>query len=168
MNGEIYPLLPWLHSSETCEHVFGECRKLIKDFTFLDFLYMIPRLHILTRAVVKLNHTSDPKVCASGYAHTYFDMEDINLATLSIFPPDEDIETAAKEAWEEADGLFNALGVSPTDFMGANTTPPNSAPHHTDLVGDLSEDEDECTEVEIETDTSKLQSLMDHEELEFS
>ena len=47
MDGEIYPLLPWLHSSETCEHIFGECQKLVKDFTFLDFLYMIPRLHIL-------------------------------------------------------------------------------------------------------------------------
>ena len=37
MGGEIYPLLPWLHSSETCKHIFGECQKLIKDFTFLNF-----------------------------------------------------------------------------------------------------------------------------------
>src|SRR6202044_1510276 len=147
-----------LHSSETCEHVFGECQKLIKDFTFLNFLYMIPRLHILTRAAVKLNHTSDPKARVSGYAHTYFDMEDINLTTLSVFPTDEDIETMAKEVWEEADGLFTALGVSPTDFMGTNPTPPDSAPYHMDLPGDISEDKDE-TEVEIETDTSKLQSL---------
>ena len=25
MDGEIYPLLPWLHSTEVCEHIFGEC-----------------------------------------------------------------------------------------------------------------------------------------------
>ena len=25
MDGEIYPLLPWLHSTEVCKHVFGEC-----------------------------------------------------------------------------------------------------------------------------------------------
>ena len=27
-----YPLLPWLHSTEMCEHTFAECRKLVKDF----------------------------------------------------------------------------------------------------------------------------------------
>jgi len=60
LGDEIYPLMPWLHSSETCEHLFAECRKLIKDFTFLDFLYMIPRLTILIRMAVKLGHTTSP------------------------------------------------------------------------------------------------------------
>lgn len=34
-----FPLLPWLHSTEACEHVFGEARKVVKDFTMLDLLY---------------------------------------------------------------------------------------------------------------------------------
>ena len=40
------PLLPWLHSSETCEHVFGEARQIVKDFTYLNLIYMIPKLRI--------------------------------------------------------------------------------------------------------------------------
>ncbi|KII82986.1 hypothetical protein PLICRDRAFT_33148 [Plicaturopsis crispa FD-325 SS-3] len=31
---------------------------------------------------------------------------------------DSEIETAMKQAWEEAEGLFNLLGVSTSDFMG--------------------------------------------------
>ena len=42
-----YPLLPWLHSTEICEHVFAECRKLVKDFTHLNFLYMHAQLQVL-------------------------------------------------------------------------------------------------------------------------
>jgi hypothetical protein len=40
----IFPLLPWLHSSETCEHVFGEPCQIVKNFTMLDFLYMTTKL----------------------------------------------------------------------------------------------------------------------------
>ena len=87
-----YPLLPWLHSSETCEHVFGECRKLIKDFTFLDFIYMIPKLTALIRSTVRQGHTDNHRAHAGGYAHTYIDAEDCDLAQLSIFPTDEEIQ----------------------------------------------------------------------------
>jgi hypothetical protein len=45
----LYPLLPWLLSTEVCEHVFGLCRQIIKDFTMLDFYYMIPKLFIRLR-----------------------------------------------------------------------------------------------------------------------
>ena len=125
MDGEIYPLLSWLHSTEVCEHVFGECRKLIKDFTFLDFIYMIPRLMILVRAAVNSRHTGDSKARASGYNHTYFDSEDIDLAMLSTFPSDNEFEELAKQAWDEADSLWTALGVSPVDFMQSPSSAPN-------------------------------------------
>ena len=49
LHGE-YPLLLWLHSTELCEHIFAECRKLIKDFTHLNLLFMTVRLHVLVRA----------------------------------------------------------------------------------------------------------------------
>jgi hypothetical protein len=35
MDSKVFPLLLWLHSSEICEHLFSECRKLIKDFTYI-------------------------------------------------------------------------------------------------------------------------------------
>jgi hypothetical protein len=34
-----FPLFSWLHSTEACEHTFGEARKIVKDFTFLDLIY---------------------------------------------------------------------------------------------------------------------------------
>jgi hypothetical protein len=41
-----YPLLPWPHSTEPCEHIFGESRREVTDFTMLDFLLHVrpPRL----------------------------------------------------------------------------------------------------------------------------
>lgn len=192
MDREVYPLLPWLHSSETCEHVFGECRKILKDFTYLDFLYMVPRLHILIREVVKFGHSSDPKARAAGYAHTYYDAEHANLATLAIFPTDKEIENAAKAAWEEADGLFTTLGVSPLDFMHSSNPTPDSSRSvglpsigswfpagrdpvfdHKEPDNESNEDEEEIAdefkgdeeEDEEETDAALLQRLIDDDEL---
>src|ERR1700733_448180 len=59
-----FPLLPWLHSSETCEHIFGEAHQIVKDFTMLDFFYMMMKLR---------GQSSDFKARANGYCHTYFD-----------------------------------------------------------------------------------------------
>jgi len=94
-------------------------------------------------------------------------MENINLTTLSIFPTDGVIEITAKETWEEADGLFTALGVSPTDFMGTNTTSFKTTYHVDSAEVDIS-DEDGDAEIEVETDASRLQNLIDCEELELS
>ncbi|KAI0671454.1 hypothetical protein C8Q78DRAFT_1153176 [Trametes maxima] len=118
-NASPTPLLPWLHSSEVCEHVFAECRKLIKDFTFLDFIYLVPKLHILIRSLIHLSRgsTSDPKARAAGYAHTYFDIDGIDLAQLAIFPTDAEIDQAARDAWEETESLFSLVGVHPSDFL---------------------------------------------------
>lgn len=118
-----YPLLPWLHSSETCEHVFGECWKLIKDFMFLDFIYMIPKLTALIQSTVRQGHTDNPRARAGGYAHTYVDVEDCDLAQLSIFPTDEEIQMATNEAWAEADSLFTMLGPAPEQFMQPPSNP---------------------------------------------
>ncbi|KAJ7931811.1 hypothetical protein B0H13DRAFT_1857467 [Mycena leptocephala] len=48
-----FPLLPWYHSTEPCEHTFGNSRKIVKDFTMLDFSYMIPKLRITMRQAYK-------------------------------------------------------------------------------------------------------------------
>ncbi|KAK7448058.1 hypothetical protein VKT23_013815 [Stygiomarasmius scandens] len=44
--GETFPLLPWLHSSEACEHIFGIARQIVSDFTLLDFYQMLPKLGV--------------------------------------------------------------------------------------------------------------------------
>ena len=46
----------------------------------------------------------------------------MDIAVLSIFPTDSDIANAAREAWDEADGLWTALGVSLADFMNNTCT----------------------------------------------
>jgi hypothetical protein len=117
MDGEVFPLFPWLHSSEMVEHIFAECRKLIKDFTYDNFLHMIPRLTAIIRATIKFGFTTDPKARASGYAHTYFDGQSSDVSRLSIFPTDSEISLAARCAWEEAENLFNLFGISTNDFM---------------------------------------------------
>lgn len=111
------PLLPWLHSSEPCEHVFGEARKLVSDFTFLDFLYMIPRLHVVLRSLIKFSHTTNPKATAAGYAHDYFLFDRVDLAKLAVFPSDAEIRQAAEDAWSEAESLFALVGITPSDFL---------------------------------------------------
>jgi hypothetical protein len=109
----VYPLLPWLLSTEVCEHVFGLCRQIIKDFTLLDFYYMIPKLFIRLREHALFSKFSDGKERASGYAHTYTDTSDIDLVALSIYPSDDDLNDAAKLAYEEAENLWTLLGAPP-------------------------------------------------------
>ncbi|TFK27117.1 hypothetical protein FA15DRAFT_702135 [Coprinopsis marcescibilis] len=49
---ELAPLLPWLHSTESCEHVFGEARRIIDDFPLRDFVYMSPKLRQRIRRTI--------------------------------------------------------------------------------------------------------------------
>ncbi|PSS18269.1 hypothetical protein PHLCEN_2v3207 [Hermanssonia centrifuga] len=121
-DGKRYPFVPWLHSTEICKHLFAECRKLIKDFTLLDFIFMVPRLSILLRTAIRFSRASDLKARAARYAHTYTDSEGVDLALLSIFPTDDEIEVAAKEAWEEAENLLELLGITPSDLLSANSS----------------------------------------------
>lgn len=43
-----YPLLPWLHSTEPCEHVFGVIWQIKKDFTFADMRICILQMLLPT------------------------------------------------------------------------------------------------------------------------
>jgi len=85
------PLFPWLHSTETCEHVFGELCKLVKDFCYLDFLYAMPKLCILFKSAL-LQHGADPHTCAEGYAHTWFDTKGVDYVALATYPMDAEID----------------------------------------------------------------------------
>jgi hypothetical protein len=111
---DTYPLLPWLLSTEVCEHVFGLCRQIIKVFTELDFHYMIPKLFIRLREHTLFGDFSDSKERASGYTHTYTDNRGVNLVELSTYPSDNEIQDAAKLAYEEAENLWTLLGAPPS------------------------------------------------------
>jgi hypothetical protein len=113
----MYPLLPWLLSTEPCEHVFGLCRQILQDFTMLDFHHMIPKLFLRLRETALFGtHTfSDGKERASGYTHNYCDNRDINLNALSTFPSDDEIQDAAVTAHQQAENLWFLLGFIPSD-----------------------------------------------------
>ncbi|KIJ28235.1 hypothetical protein M422DRAFT_270465 [Sphaerobolus stellatus SS14] len=117
-----YPLLPWLHSTETCEHVFGQLRQYVKDFTYLDAIYLIPKLSVPLRAAY-LSTLSDERATASGYKHKYFQHKDIDLPTLSTFPSDQEIAEATSRAWIDAKSLFMHLGV-PLDLFALQQQQP--------------------------------------------
>ncbi|KAF5341928.1 hypothetical protein D9611_001095 [Ephemerocybe angulata] len=106
-----FPLLPWLNSTEPCEHVFGSARQVVKDFTFLDFIYMIPKLRVKLRQAVLHSQASDGKARAAGYNHTYFDDGGVDFDLLATFPTDDEIEEASCLAAEEAESLVKLLGI---------------------------------------------------------
>jgi hypothetical protein len=64
-----YPLLPWLHSTEVCEHLFGTLRKLKANFSLADFLLFIPKVRILLSGefgdLIRL-HSARPPLDSEG------------------------------------------------------------------------------------------------------
>ena len=154
--GQRYPLLPWLHSTEICEHVFAECRKLVKDFTHLNFLYMHPRLQVLIRAASLFSKGTDPKAQAMGYSHSHLDPEGACIESLASYPTDGEIALAVGEAWDEAINLWGLLGIQADDISTPSATsatdmpPPASNPDESDS----GEHPDE------ETEAVALQSLI--------
>ena len=161
------PLLPWLLTTEVCEHVFGVCRQMIKDFNMLDFQYMVPKLFIQLREAVLSNHCLDGKARASGYNHTYGDTRGINLQNLSAYPTDEQIDTAARRAHEEAESLWALLGIMPSQVYhtGSVTMPvlpsiqswfPDTQPAGPDMTGD-NESESDSWESDADEDDEATQ-----------
>ena len=64
-----------------------------------------------------LRDSSDPKARASGYVHSYFDTDSIDLASLATFPSDDEIQQATRNAWQEAESLLVLVGIVPTDVI---------------------------------------------------
>ncbi len=165
-----FPLLPWLHSSEACEHVFGEARQIVKDFSMLDFLYMMTKLRISLREAVLHNKTNNPKARASGYSHTYFDHQGLNLVALATFPSDDDIQAIAEEAADEAESLFALLGIAPSQLQGSDAVQLPSIHTWLDSESDrMAEDDNNWMDMEsgnedFDGDACELQDLLEQEE----
>lgn len=113
LDDDSYPLLPWLHSSEPCEHSFGCARTIVPDFTHADFLHMVPKIGVFHKATINADTSADANKTASGYHITCHDHRGINLALLSSFPNDPEIAQISKAAYNEAEALWIVLGVPP-------------------------------------------------------
>lgn len=126
-----FPLLPWLHSSEACEHIFGLARQIVKDFTMLDFIYMIPKLEVQLREAffnLHRHHESDMKAQAAGYYHSYINTHNIDLLSLARFPSPSAITNAARAANDEVDSLITLLGIIPDSLHGVDDIAPHLPP----------------------------------------
>ncbi|KAH9900737.1 hypothetical protein C8Q73DRAFT_637615 [Cubamyces lactineus] len=109
------PLLHWLHSTETLEHFFGCARKIQKDFTFVEWLLMIPKVSALIAGELKTKlKGAQEKAAASrfGYHHSYFDSRGVDLTNLAMFPSDDKIEELIRVAHTEAQTLLGILGIN--------------------------------------------------------
>ena len=166
------PLLPWLLTTEVCEHIFGICRQMVKDFNMLDFEYMVPKLFIQLREAVLTKCCSDRKARASGYNHTYGDARDINLQNLSMYPTDAQFRVAAECAHEQTESLWALLGIAPIHSSASITTLPSIQSWLPDMYplstlqpagpSDWTEDDDESVTGGSDTDddeTSQLQEF---------
>lgn len=164
------PLLPWLLTTEVCEHVFGLMRTHIADFTMLDFYHMIPKLFIQLRQHTFSATHSTGKARASGYSHTYTDNRGLDLAVLSSYPSDEAMETASTQAYREAESLFFLLGVMPSDFGDGIKLPSigswfsDDPPRVTTSNDTDTEDEDAEAEEMEPTEASELEKLQNYVE----
>ena len=158
-----YPFLPWLHSSEACEHIFGEARKIVKDFTYLDFIYLIPKLRVAIRHAVLHMTTSDPKARASGYAHNYFDTKGVNLTNLATYPSNESINEVAERAAGEADALLALLGLFPHRIRRLKIKETGAS--HTSLDYDELDDSASIYYEAEDAEFTMLQELLEREEM---
>ncbi|KAF9646256.1 hypothetical protein BDM02DRAFT_3147722 [Thelephora ganbajun] len=120
---DVYAFLPWLHSTEVCEHLFGIMRSILMDFTMLDVVYMVPKLLIRIREYILNTASPTGKARASGYNHTHADCDGVNLSLLSIFPSDEEINQFAVQAFEEAQNLLAVTGIIPSSMARSHVLP---------------------------------------------
>ncbi|KAJ3528013.1 hypothetical protein NMY22_g9566 [Coprinellus aureogranulatus] len=122
------PLLPWLHSTEPDEHVFGSLRKLKPDFTFADMLAAAHKLFALIAGAFR-NLTPEQKAqqTASGYYHTYFKAGDVDLKELARYPSDADLARISDVAAQEVAQLCAVVGIEAARMISVYTAPVRSA-----------------------------------------
>ncbi|KAH9945584.1 hypothetical protein B0H21DRAFT_709290 [Amylocystis lapponica] len=119
-----YPLLPWLHSTEPCEHIFGVLRQLKKDFSYVDMLYLEPKLRtLLMGAFGDLTAEQQENQTAGGYYHSYFVAKDLDLHALAQWPSDAELQDASAMALQEAEQLMSALGIDAISMLNKYRAP---------------------------------------------
>ncbi|KAI0695988.1 hypothetical protein BC835DRAFT_1414529 [Cytidiella melzeri] len=125
-----YPLLPWLHGTENCEHIFGILRQLKTDFTYMDMLYLQPKLRtLLIAAFSHIVSEQDVKATAAGYDHSYVLDTKIDLCALAQWPTDAEMAEASHRAFDNAQQLLKAVGIEAMSMLADYKHPiPSSTP----------------------------------------
>jgi hypothetical protein len=113
-----FPFLPWLHSTEICEHLFGMLRQLKKDFNYSDMLYLEPKLRtLMLGSFGNLSFQAQANATAAGYYHSCSDVAGLDIPSLMSYPSDREIGDASDAAFEEAALLLAAVGINAKDML---------------------------------------------------
>ncbi|KAG8765471.1 hypothetical protein FRC12_007479 [Ceratobasidium sp. 428] len=138
-----YPLTPWLHSTEPAEHTFGEARRCVPDFTVSDFVHLNPKLMVRFEAAAKNGEFgSDSNARAAGYFHTQYSDKGIDIAAISVHPPDSVFAEASRLGFHEAKLLYELCGIAldNTLYAPAQVTAPLALPSFGELLSEITDD----------------------------
>ncbi|KAJ4476392.1 hypothetical protein C8J55DRAFT_431762 [Lentinula edodes] len=143
-----------LVGTSICEHVFGFSREIDKDFTMYSWYLLKPKITLMLRNAILSQQGKDGKARARGYNHSYLDRHGIDVAMLSTFPSDAEINESTKLAYDDATSLFALLGATPEELAGTSSLPSISSwfKPHSMTVGN--EDSNELSLEEDEHDSS--------------
>lgn len=111
--------LAWLWSTEINEHIFGIARKINKNFTIYDFVFMVTKINTM----LGRSPPGDPRVRAGGYFHTWQYSEGVKMGEALLMPDEATMKKLAKLAWDENESLCIMLGFSSDEVLGR-------LPHH--------------------------------------
>lgn len=107
-----HPFVPWLHSTEPNEHLFGVARTIKTDFTYLDFIQLVPKIgSLLLGAFGESMAQAKANATTSGYLHSYYNIKKINVKALLTIPGDKFINSSASASYLEAAQLLEACGI---------------------------------------------------------
>lgn len=123
-----YPLLPWLHGTESCEHIFGILRQLKADFNYMDVLYLQPKLRTLVLAAFsRLLPEQEANATAAGYYHSYVVDSKLDLPALTHWPTDPELAQASERAFDLCQQLMSATGIDARTVLSSYKSPKSAS-----------------------------------------
>ena len=136
----------------------------------LDFYNVVKKIFIRLRMFTESAIPTASKDAATGYAHTFSDCHGIDLTALSAFPTDEEINEAAKQAYNEAENLLFILGISPDlsakPTMDATSAVPTATPwESTDEFEDDDDDDNDSDGEEVVDEAAEIGYLYECAEM---
>ncbi|GET03185.1 hypothetical protein GLOIN_2v1811542 [Rhizophagus clarus] len=106
---EDIPLCPWLISTAILEHIFGYARRLIEDFTLLDFLMMnekiIKNIEIEMKGSIKRPDSND------GYNIRLGSIKESLDPRLVLFPTEFEIGNMMEKISTAMHGILKTIGI---------------------------------------------------------
>ncbi|RHZ57145.1 hypothetical protein Glove_393g21 [Diversispora epigaea] len=115
-----FPLLPWMHGSEACEHVFGIARQIRTDFDFAELLQMISKISHYSKSIRTSNLLDEKeKSVREGYIVDYNkgNLNNNIISNLTTWPSDLEITRTIRQSRQLACELAEYLNMLMSDSL---------------------------------------------------